>query len=864
MTAVALLKRLMEGVVLLLVVLAPWAFGAVEPLFEFCLLAGVGVLLVLWAACTLLEWRVRWQRCPVALCLAGLFMVGCLQLTPLPDSWLRTLSPETARLYGALLPRTAEVLPDGEAVTATPGRGRTLSLYPSASRVELLRLLAVLCLFAAVRNNVASAAALRRLAVVATVNGASLALFALVQHFASPRALIYWTFPAPTDVFGPFICRNHFPFYLNICIGLACGLLLSTLQPEPVRRGRRSESWLEILQKPLALWLVGALALMVSSVLLSRSRGGVVALLGAAAVTAGVRVRHSGRLLRSEGVILLLALGLGAAAWFSFDAVDARLASLWQGGALQETRAPLWSMLAPLLREFPTLGTGLGTFTSVESLHRTSAEDAGFLYEHAHNEYLETWIEAGLPGLLLALLTVFLVLRLAWRAYRRTAATPTGGLVLGAVFGFLTVVIHSVGDFGLHIPAIALLAAVVAAHLCNLGSRADGGDPPAYELRLGGIAPVAAAGLLLVLALTLGLEGWRANRVHRLRIAAYAALATDHPDRLAEALNRFAAAAQLAPDYARLQVETGQAYLDYAEDQTTRTELTEQVNVAALLLNPGSPSAPAAPLLEAAVSQALNTLLWESTLTAEEEHLTAKFITPGLRHFVRARDLCPVFGAPHVRLAAERSLLRAGDPASAYLERARLLVPADPELWYLSGLEELVQGNRALACQNWRRSLELSPRFFDEILPRAAKLLGPEQAATQVIPDDPSLLLRAAEQLYPKPDQAAQRRPLLERALQLLTDRASQPTAAELHTVALLHHQLGANAAAIQALRDALRLEPNRTDWRQELAVLLYREGRLKEAREEIQAILARQPDNADARKLLEEVTDKLLRQEQP
>ena len=66
---VAILRAGMEGVLLLLVALAPWAFGAVHPLSEFVLLSGLSVLLVLWAARMAVEGRLSWRRCPVAVCL---------------------------------------------------------------------------------------------------------------------------------------------------------------------------------------------------------------------------------------------------------------------------------------------------------------------------------------------------------------------------------------------------------------------------------------------------------------------------------------------------------------------------------------------------------------------------------------------------------------------------------------------------------------------------------------------------------------------------------------------------------------------------------------------------------------------------
>src|SRR4051812_13953606 len=90
-TAVRLLQAGMEAIVLALVVLAPWAFGGVEPESEFVLFTGVAALLFLWTARMLLEWRLRWTKCPVVLCLAALYIGGIWQVTPLPRgvvSWL--------------------------------------------------------------------------------------------------------------------------------------------------------------------------------------------------------------------------------------------------------------------------------------------------------------------------------------------------------------------------------------------------------------------------------------------------------------------------------------------------------------------------------------------------------------------------------------------------------------------------------------------------------------------------------------------------------------------------------------------------------------------------------------------------------
>src|SRR5262245_16099027 len=193
----------MEGVVLLLVALLPWAFGGARAVFEFALFVGVAALMVLWAARMLLERRPILAACPITLCLAGLFLLGAWQITPLSPSALRTLSPGTAELNARLLPE-ADDTPDSRLAA-----GHTISLHPGGTQLLLLRLLALIALFAAVRSNVASPASFRRVAVVALVNGSLLALLGLLQFFSSPRKLIYWTFPTEAAVFGP-VNRNDF------------------------------------------------------------------------------------------------------------------------------------------------------------------------------------------------------------------------------------------------------------------------------------------------------------------------------------------------------------------------------------------------------------------------------------------------------------------------------------------------------------------------------------------------------------------------------------------------------------------------------------------------------------------------------
>jgi O-antigen ligase len=850
----------MEALVLLLVCLTPWAFGAVEPLFEFLLYAGVALLLVGWAAVMLLEGRLTWKKSSVALCLAGLFLLAVWQVTPLPRDLLGTLSPATERLYERLLPEQAEVLPSGEERGPIPfPPGSTLSLYPGATQHELVKLLAVLLLFAVVRNNAASPGALLRLSLVAVANGTLLSLFALVQFFTSPHNRLYWSYPSEGEVFGPFICRNHFSFYVNVCVGLGLGLLLGLRKRNrSPAEGQGLGSLAALANDPPALWVSGALAVMLSAVALSLSRGGLLALLGAALFCLLLGFWRSRRLAPSSSVALVAVLVLLVLTAFGFSRIQARLGTVLGGTALDDGRVTMWSRVLPAVADFPVLGSGYGTFDYVEQMHRHSGANTGYFYQHAHNDYLEALLEGGAVRLLISLLAIALVYWAGCRAYMRQGDRPVGGHVLGALFGFTTLVIHSFVDFGLHIPAIALLATVVCAQVDALGQGSQevrAGAPkqalPAdgYSFRFWGLASLAGAVTVVVLGLGLVMEGWRAAQVEAWRLAATRATALADPSRHEEALADLEAAVDLAPESGRLHAELARAHLQLFHEKTNRlAEASQCATLAQAVLAPVHANLATVPSWVAASP------LQDEFFTAQGVPLSGLHLEPALSHLLQARDSCPVLAEAQLQLAVNAEQLRQAEPRRAYLERAKLLTPDDPEQWYLCGIQELFDGETEQAWVSWRRSLELSDRFMADILTGVGRTPDVPGALSHVLPERPESWLAAAAQLYPAPEASADRRPLLEKALALLEQPPGPQTAADLHTLATTHAALGQAEPAKAAFRLALEKEPQQLGWRYELARLLCEQRRFSEARTELLTILAAQPADAQARGLMETV----------
>lgn len=886
----------MEAVLLTMVCLSPWAYGAVHPGFEFLAYAGVAVLVVLWGLRMLLEGQLVWKKCPVTLCLAVLFLIGIWQITPLYKSLLDNLSPAAARLYEELLPVQIEQLPFGERKSAlTPPAGSTISLYPHATRMRLQRILAVLLVFAVVRHNLSSPGPLRRLAIVVLVDGALLSFFAFLQFFTSPKDWLYWSFPSVGRVFGPFIYRNHFAFFINLCIGLGLGVLWSRRSALGSVRGHRSDSDLasnslrepgqssslhttplldrlrsplRLLHDPASLWVCAALALMMSSVVFSLSRGGFLALIGGFSVCLLITMSRSVRFLRLGPVLLSFALAIGLLAWFGPGRIEARFATLRGTMSLQESRLPLWSNVLTMARDFPILGTGYGTYQHLDPLYRTDAEFADLTVDHVHNDYLEILVESGMIGFLVSLLAIGLIYRFGYRAIRQDPSN--GGLALGALCAFTTLVIHSIGDFGIHVPAITLLAAVLCAQLCGLGSSRgvpseDPTDTHQYVLRWGGLAPATGAVICVALGWILCSAGWRLHQTESLRRAAFRAAQQTEPGSLERQRDYLEAAVRLAPDDADLRTELAEVYADlWGQEKETLIMKNKAWDAARVVLtfpSFGPPSGAMQPLLAARSSEMMAAVRRDLAST-EEQRSTRKYLVPAVDHFLMARDRGPLLIGPHLGLALHADKMARADPPGVYRTRAQRLTPSDPALWYYCGNQELRDGQRNRAWKCWRRCLELSDRFLPTILDHGAKFLGPDALVREVLPDRPDLLLTAALRLYPRAEMITERSPFLQKALLLLNAKQTPLTIGELHTKAMVHKSLGQPAEAVAMYQTLLARQPLQVAWRYQFAHLLYEEGRLREARAELLTVLAQQPRHGQAFELLTIVTKGLLKKQ--
>ncbi len=448
-------NRLSELILLLLVCLAPWAYGSVVAWAELGLYAGIAALTALNdRSSSGSNLRGLAIRLP-GLALAGLALLSLLQAMSLPSGLLPRIAPSLAVSRASLLPEQPEHLLGDKAAVALPPA--TLSLEPDSTLQMAARLAAAWLLFQAVLRLKGTPGVSLRIARAVVCNAVLLSIFAIVQGLTW-NGCIYWVRSAPADASawsagGPFVNHNHLAAYLNMGLGLALGLLLQGNGRDVVRRDATR------------LCTAYAAAIIAVGVISSQSRSGFLGLLAASLLFAGYL---RGRLI-TVGVRLAVALvmiGLCLAVLAGSSPFGSRLATI-----LDVANEGYWSRLEIWRRAMeawwarPIWGSGLGTFPVAIAPHLKHHSIAFFA--RAENEYVDLLVEGGTIGVLLLLAFLAGMGVLIRRAVRNLTGDQKRGIVGGSVFGLIALSVQSCADFAPHIPAVGVLAVI----LCGMIAR---------------------------------------------------------------------------------------------------------------------------------------------------------------------------------------------------------------------------------------------------------------------------------------------------------------------------------------------------------------------------------------------------------
>lgn len=262
----------------------------------------------------------------------------------------------------------------------------------------------------------------------------ALALYALVQTNLLLEA------PSAT-----FINKNNLAAFLNL---IALPLLAHTLLLR--RAGPQQRTW----PASTALFTMLLMALLIGS------RGALLGLIGGLAILVLANYRLLGR---RDYLYLALLIGGAflAADLLSQGYISERSLSLASPNSAGASRWLIWKRAWAMLQDVPWYGIGIGVFWLAFPPYRDPSDQSGGYY--VHNDYLQLWIEAGWPGLLLFLL---FCAALGWRFVGFLLRGPAASARLeasGLFAGMAAVGAHSLFTFNLYLmPTLIVGGAMLA------------------------------------------------------------------------------------------------------------------------------------------------------------------------------------------------------------------------------------------------------------------------------------------------------------------------------------------------------------------------------------------------------------------
>ncbi len=365
---------------------------------------------------------------------AGAIFLALIHILPLPP-WLWGSLPGRASVSSIF--ETARV----------PAPWLPVALLPGEAVRSILSLLPAVAVFLAVlRLSTDERAFLVRIVVVVGVASVPLGMLQLLG--GSGSGLYFYEITNRGRSVGFFANANHYIALLYCTLPLAAAVMV----------GRRDEAW------SLQLALLGGLAFVIL-LGLSASGSRTALVLGGVSLLASYLLLAPKSLFKGSSLmqramwmalaalmILPVAMGLG------LDAIIGRI----EAQGFEDAR---WSLAPTAWRaalNYAPFGAGWGSFERIYQLHEDLAALIPTIVNHAHNDWLELFVEGGAP------VVVLLAGWLIWLGREARTALWAGSslaerMAKGAIIVLFLLSIHSFWDYPLRTGALSVLLALCCA-----------------------------------------------------------------------------------------------------------------------------------------------------------------------------------------------------------------------------------------------------------------------------------------------------------------------------------------------------------------------------------------------------------------
>lgn len=406
---------------LLSIVFAPLAFAAVEP----------------------------WAYVP----LYALYFLGAAAV------YAKGENTHAVPVYKNLIPAVLAVAVIGllQAFAQAPVTGPTPLLF-TAWRPATLNAVITWLLYAAViytaAKTIKTPSELSRLLWAVFAMGVAISLMGMLQK-TGDDTLVYGLRKVRGQPFGPFVNRDHGAFFLSMA-GM-CGLGLFVGGFKPLFRHQSHTKLFDLLAVQFLKFIM--VVAVIAGIVKTGSRGGLHSFVSAAVfmgfVSSGFLKSKTQKLAAWAALLLLLAgyglvlnkyrILLGLDGENLVSSVTVRF-SMYKSG---------WEML----KDFPVFGAGLGAVEHAFPLYARQdlTSVTTNIVRNVHSDWLQLFLQSGFAGGLLYLGGLFAALYIFYKGWLRCRSFTVKAVYGGALGAALVGMLHSFVDFGLQMPANALV-----------------------------------------------------------------------------------------------------------------------------------------------------------------------------------------------------------------------------------------------------------------------------------------------------------------------------------------------------------------------------------------------------------------------
>jgi len=386
------------------------------------------------------------------------FLVTIFQLIPLPGSLVKNLSPQTYEIHMGLSDiRNIQGL-------------MTLSFSPALTIYELLKYICYFLFGFLVFQYVRTKTHIETFVGVLLASALFQSFYGLIEYFGKTgRIFGFKNTWSQGFAFGTFINNNHFAGFLEMLFPLSVGYLLAKADFFSMKKGlslRDKILWFghERLQRTIILGIIPVFLGL--GIFYSRSRSGfliffadiflMIIVLSLARRRKGgsaAKEKRYGTIVRTVSLVILF-----SAVWIGIKPILER----FSGDSLErQVRPKIYRYTIDLIKDFPLSGTGPGTY--VYAYPKYEPVRTPRLTDHAHDDYLEVLAESGIIGGASLIGLAFGGLGYLFVLWMKRKDYFVRGIVFGCMAGIVSLLLHSVSDFNLRLPANAVYFVVLFA-----------------------------------------------------------------------------------------------------------------------------------------------------------------------------------------------------------------------------------------------------------------------------------------------------------------------------------------------------------------------------------------------------------------